>query len=112
MKASHERTNFMNSKSQSTIPYLISISLFLFANLVLSTRSAIAQDQSSTSQNPCGCWIDVKTGKRVATVPLSGKNINPNTIADPGLAILSVDGKTAFNDVTKQNFALVPCPPP
>jgi hypothetical protein len=63
-----------------------------------TTGQNFARDQD-------GCWIDVKTGKRVGSVPFvptSGKGGN--------YAELSLDGKTAFNPTTGQNFALEECP--
>ncbi len=67
------------------------------------------------------CWIDVKTGKRVPTVPATGINHihdlqdivgGYNNAHDPGVAVLSRDGKSARNTRTGQNYALEPCPPP
>jgi hypothetical protein len=105
---SYERTDFMNNKTRSATPRLIAVSFALFAGFVsFSALRAIAQSGStgvaSNSQSPCKCWIDVKTGKRVGSVPTIPKA--------PGVAELSADGKTAFDPITKRNFALVPCPP-
>jgi hypothetical protein len=55
-----------------------------------------------------GCWIDVKTGKPVPSVPISQKGEG----LDETFHSMSRDGRTAFNPITKQNFALEPCPPP
>jgi hypothetical protein len=88
----------MNSKSRSAIPLLLSISFVLFAILVLSTRPEVAQDQGSTSQNPCACWMDVYTEQPSRSVP----------IVPTGVAKLSADGKTAFDPITKRSFALEP----
>lgn len=72
------------------------------------------------AKEPDGCWVDIKTGKRVPTVPASGINYG-STVAvldnggpwhDPGVALLSKDGKSARNSRTGQNYALEPCPPP
>jgi hypothetical protein len=94
----------MNNKTGSATPRLIAVSFALFAGFALSARSVIAQSGStgvaSTSQNSCRCWIDVKTGKRVGSVPTIPKA--------PGFAELSADGKTAFDPITKRNFALEP----
>ncbi|HSP61347.1 MAG TPA: outer membrane beta-barrel protein [Pyrinomonadaceae bacterium] len=102
----------MRKKTRRGI-HLVAISFALFASLVLSARPAIAQDQVSASPNPCECWIDVKTGGKVPTAPLSGINISgvigaEGTPQDPGIAMIGGDRKTAFNTRTKQNFALEP----
>lgn len=72
------------------------------------------------AREPDGCWIDVKTGKRVPTVPSSGINhvssieeiTGATKISDPGIARISADGKSARNSRTGQQYALEPCPPP
>src|SRR5207253_6271926 len=89
---------------------LISVSFVLAASLALLSERAIAQDQSSTSQNPCECWIDVKTGKQVPTVPSSGANYvkDPENAGLSSVALLSGDGKTARNSKTGQNYAKEP----
>jgi hypothetical protein len=81
----------------------------LFASPVLSTRNAMAQDQAITQDRPqssCQCWVDVKTGKKVRTIPYAGVNTGIAASLDAGVAILSIDGKTASNTRTKQNYAL------
>ena len=65
----------------------------------LSTCLIFSFSQTAFAQKPCACWIDVKTGKLVVTVPA-------------GDARLSLDGKTAFNPKTGQNYALEPYLPP
>jgi hypothetical protein len=79
---------------------------------------------SKTGQNyakePDGCWIDIKTGKRVPTVPANAINYgnmvavldNGGPWVGTGVAVLSKDGKSARNSKTGQNYALEPCPPP
>ena len=58
------------------------------------------------------CWIDVKTGKPVPTVPLSGVNMyGAVTTEGAGTAVLSEDRQTAHNPKTGKNYARVPCPP-
>src|SRR6476620_5922650 len=84
---------------------MISSSFVLLASLVLSTGSALAQ---KSTLGMC-CWVDVKTGKRVATAPIAGVNISGVIEhAENGVAIVSPDGKTAFNPKTKQNYAKEP----
>ena len=61
------------------------------------------------AREPDGSWIDVKSGKPVASVPISGVNINGSEGA--GVAIVSEDRRTAFNPRTGQNFAREPVPP-
>ena len=70
------------------------------------------------------CWIDVKTGKRVPTVPDAGINhmgitghefrdfYGGGEAHDPGVAVLSADRKSARNSRTGQNYALEAWPPP
>jgi hypothetical protein len=67
-------------------------------------------DNLSDKQEPMWCWIDVKTGKQVPTVPLAGVNVHMDSTVGAGVAVISDDRKTAFNTRTKQNFARVPCP--
>jgi len=75
----------------------------IFLALLLFAPAAFAEQ-------PCKCWIDVKTGKRVGSFPVSEvRTDGPN---GPYIPNISKGGKTAFNPVTKQNYALVPCPPP
>ncbi len=65
------------------------------------------------------CWIDVKTGKRVPTVPASGinygamvENLNAGgKWVDPGVAVLDGDRERAHNTKTGQNFVREKCPP-
>jgi hypothetical protein len=74
------------------------------------------------AREPDGCWVDVKTGKRVPTVPQTGINISGvidvkdpsggSHTADPGVAIISADRKSARNSRTGKQYALEPCPPP
>lgn len=67
-----------------------------------------------------GCWIDIKTGKRVPTAPASGINYgrmvanlnNGGAWADPGVAVLGDDRNTARDTRTKRNYAREACPPP
>jgi hypothetical protein len=65
-----------------------------------------------TGQNyalePDGCWIDVKTGKKIPIIPAA---LGPGSYHDSDFQI-SGDGKSAFNTRTGQNYALEPCPPP
>jgi|GEM_PF-941720 len=83
---------------------LVMIVFFVSAIAISSPWRASAQEQSSTanaSDKPKCCWIDIKTLKRVRSVPFvptGGKGGNA--------AELSLDGKTAFNPTTGQNFAL------
>jgi hypothetical protein len=71
---------------------------------------------SRTKQNYAkeadGCWVDTKTGKPVPTVPLAGVNSGMAATLNAGVAVVSADGRTAFNTRTKQNYAREPCPPP
>ncbi|SRR6266571_1301060 len=73
--------------------------------------------QTAFAEQDC-CWIDVKTGEKVPSVPATRENITGN---DPklyemfptyGHTVLDPDGKHAFNTKTGQNFVRVPCPPP
>src|SRR5437868_12823129 len=67
-----------------------------------------------------GCWVDVKTGKQVPSVPDSGINHvsdlqdlkGAGKIHDPGIATVDIDGKTARNTRTGKQYALEDCPPP
>jgi hypothetical protein len=96
----------MNKKSRSAIPHLLAVSFVIFASLVLFAGKATAQNTSKV----CGCWIDVKTGKRVGSIPF--------TVAADGKVYtypeiqLGEGSKSAFNTITKQNYAVEPCPPP
>src|SRR5258708_31480014 len=100
----------MKSKITSTFQMIFVVCTSVF----LMSQQAIAQDQGSTSQSPCECWIDVKTGKQVPTAPISGANYvkDPENAGLSSVALLSGDGKTARNSKTGQNYALEPCPPP
>ncbi|MBI3704611.1 MAG: outer membrane beta-barrel protein [Rhizobiales bacterium] len=64
------------------------------------SQTAFAQDRCKNA-----CWIDVKTGKSVPTVPLAGVNTGMAATLNAGYAEISGDGKTAFNTRTKQNYA-------
>jgi hypothetical protein len=68
------------------------------------------------AREPDGCWIDVKTGKKVPTAPASAVNYatDTQTAAEGGVGVahLGRDGKTAFNPETGKNYAREPCPPP
>ena len=72
-----------------------------------------AYTKQNYAKDKNGCWIDVKTGKRVATAPLSGINIGGiHEGAKPeqhSIAIISDDRRTAYNAYTKQNYARVAC---
>src|ERR1700676_694226 len=94
----------MNNESRSGVAHLLVVSLLLFASLVLSTRPAVAQDQGSASPNPCDCWIDVKTGKKLPLIPAA---LGPGSYHDSDFQI-SGDGKSAFNTRTGQNYAQEP----
>jgi len=60
-----------------------------------------------------GSWIDVKTGKQVQSVPLTGVNIGGVIEgANNGVAILGHDGRTAFDPRTGRNFAKEPIKQP
>lgn len=59
-----------------------------------------------------GCWIDVKTGKQVPSVPRAGINMFAGAGEDAGVAVIGEGGKTAFNPRNGKNYALEPCPPP
>ncbi|MBI1729816.1 hypothetical protein HYR53_04275 [Candidatus Acetothermia bacterium] len=76
--------------------------------LVTSFLPVNVQAQATTRED---CWIDVKTGKQVPTVPLAGVNMPEHATENAGVAIISDDRKTAINTRTGQNFARVPCPP-
>jgi len=79
------------------------------ANKILSLTclALLSFAAAAFAKEPCKCWIDVKTGKRVPSVPLSTV---PTNIPEQGkyAVELSNNGKTAFNPVTKQNYALEP----
>ena len=102
-----KKDNFMKDNKCVVIHYLFP-ALILFGSLVVPRADAMAQDQTSNqdAQNPCRCWIDVKTGKRVRSVPFAGVNTGLAATLDAGVAEVSSDGKTAFNTRTKQNYAL------
>jgi len=83
------------------------------------SRAFNAQTGQNFLRQPDDCWIDVKTGKPVATVPLSGINISgkgqnvEGYDASGGVAMIdSSDPTRASNAQTGQNFVRVPCPPP
>lgn len=66
-------------------------------------------------RRPDGCWIDVKTGKPVPTVPLSGINLGGVTAAGAGATQMDASDPNAdhaSNPKTGQTFVRVPCPPP
>ena len=72
------------------------------------------------AKEPDGCWVDIKTGKRVPSVPDSGINHvsdlqdlkGAGKIHDPGIARIDIDGKTARNSRTGKQYALEDCSPP
>src|SRR5438105_15879384 len=102
----------MKSKITSTFGMIFVVCTSVF----LMSQRAIAQIQGSTSETPCECWIDVKTGKRVPSVPASGINYgrtvtnldNGGQWSDPGVAVISEDGNSARNTKTGQNYAKEP----
>jgi len=87
---------------------------------------AIVSDDRKTARNSYngknyaresdGCWIDIKTGKKVPSVPLSGVNIGGihehATPEQHSVAIVSDDRKTAHNSYNGKNYARVSCPSP
>ncbi len=85
---------------------------------VLIPRAALIAQATPTRH----CWIDVKTGKPVRTSfkgsgyeqEPDGSWINPRTgekvATSPVGSDVSVDGKTAFNPTTGQNYARGLCP--
>src|SRR5947209_7826379 len=98
---------------------LLAASFVLFASLVLSTLPAIAQDQASVSDNPCKCWIDAKTAKKVPTIPMGGghyEDISPGNQFTQRKWVPDVQigpgPDHAFNTNTGQNYVREPCPPP
>src|SRR2546423_9997876 len=109
--------SLMNKKvGSATIPHLLIVSLVVFASLTLFARPAIAQDQASVSHNPCKCWIDAKTGKRVPTIPMGGghyEDISPGNEFTkrrwvPDVSISALDPNRAFNSKTGQNYVREP----
>jgi hypothetical protein len=92
-----------------------------FASLVLLVVTFGLSQAAFAKEKDC-CWIDVKTGKRVPTVPQAGINFSGaidvksetghHFTADPGVTIISHDGKTAHNSRTGQQYALEACPSP
>src|SRR2546428_14076525 len=62
--------------------------------------------QPAFAKEPCKCWIDVRTGKRVGSFPVS--EVRTDSPSGPYIPNISKGGKTAFNPVTKQNYALEP----
>src|SRR5437764_7318329 len=88
------------------------LSLALLALVFGFSQTAFAQ---TVSVNEC-CWVDIKTGKRVPSVPSSGINhisdledlyrpTGKPWIADPGIALIAIDGKSARNTRTGQQYA-------
>jgi len=59
---------------------------------------ALAFSQLSFAKEPCKCWIDVKTGKRVGSIPF----------LEGGRLPQYRQGGTAFDPETKRNFAMEP----
>ena len=102
----------MRSKCQFSISQFFVISFVLLASLALFAGHAMAQNQAASASGDC-CWIDVKTGKSVPSVPLG--EVNTSGLIDAGFAQmegLDPHADRAFNPKTGQNFVRVPCPPP
>jgi hypothetical protein len=94
----------------------MSLAGLLAAAILGFSQPAVAQEspssQGNTAPRPCQCWIDVKTGKKVPTVPLGGKHTEHTEGTGAAYAAndveMNLDGKTAFNTKTGQNYARQP----
>jgi hypothetical protein len=73
--------------------------------IILVVAGGTAAQTPANPPDGC-CWIDIKTLKKVPTAPLAGINTGLSDSPDAGIAIVSPDGKTAYNTRTKQNYAL------
>jgi hypothetical protein len=82
---------------------------------VISLALTFAFSQMAVAKEKECCWIDVKTGKQVPTVPASGANYyrldDPADAGQAGVALLSGDRKTARDSRPGKNYALEPCLP-
>jgi hypothetical protein len=81
----------------SNLFYVKRISSLTFLALLLLAPAVFAEEK------PC-CWIDVKTGKQVPTVPVS--------ITGGFDQAEATHSGRAYNPRTGRNFARVPCPQP
>jgi hypothetical protein len=68
-----EPTMLLSGSVRPPVTRVFVVFAFLLGAL-FAGRPAYAQT-TTNAENPCGCWIDAKTGKPVPTVPLSGANL-------------------------------------
>ena len=68
-------------------------------------------------KTPEGCWIDVATGKKTATIPLAGINMREESTKAAGVGVVTGDDENgvpnrAKNTRTGKEYKRVPCPEP
>jgi hypothetical protein len=79
--------------------------------LIAFCAAALLFAPAAFAEQPCDCWIDVKTGKQVNTIP-GGCLYEDEGHLHSGYKKPSGDPNRAYNPKTGQNFARVPRPPP
>ena len=67
-------------------------------------------EAQTASQNPCGCWINVATGKPAPTVPANGANYGNGSRTSVQISGSRPD--EASDPGTNESFVRIPCQPP